>query len=87
MNGDFYDDIVVAVSGTNTIVIFINDGLGNFNVIQPAVYPVPGGIDPSSVALEYIDSDARLDVVIANSTSKNISLFLNTSLPFLGGGQ
>ena len=88
MNGDFYDDIVVAVSGTNTIAVFINDGLGNFNVTPPAIYPILDGIDPSSIALKDIDNDLKLDVIIANSTSKNISLFLNTSIfiPFLNGG-
>jgi len=78
MNGDFYDDIVVAVSGTNTIAIFINDGFGGF-FSQPVIYFVPGA-DPSSIALDYINNDFKLDVIVAYGTSKNISVFLNTGL-------
>jgi hypothetical protein len=82
MNGDFNNDIVVAVSGSNTIAVFINDGFGNFNP-SPVTYPI-AGIDPRSIALEDINNDFKLDVIVANFGSKDINVLLNTASGTLG---
>jgi len=78
LNNDFSNDIVVAISGTtNAIAIFLNDGTGRFPS-QPIIYPVPSS--PSSIALDYIDNDFKLDIVLAYGVPKTISVFLNTGL-------
>ncbi|MDX8380557.1 MAG: VCBS repeat-containing protein, partial [Ghiorsea sp.] len=76
IDNDGFVDIVVAESITNTVAILKGNGAGGF---YPALsYPVIGATNPSSLALVDMNADGKLDVVVANFNSSNISVLLNT---------
>jgi hypothetical protein len=74
LNNDHHLDIVVVNSRVNTIGIFFGDGNGNFS--DSKIYSTGIGSDPSSVAIDDLNKDTHLDLVIANWGTNNILVFL-----------
>lgn len=68
-------DLVVANSGSNNISLIFGDGNGNFAF--NANLSLGTGKNPSSMAATDINQDGLIDLVVANSATINISLFLN----------
>ncbi|CAF4403712.1 unnamed protein product, partial [Adineta steineri] len=67
-------DIVVANSGTNNIIIFLNHGNGSFP--NQITYSTGSDSEPYSVAVGDFNNDTRLDIVAANFWTNNIIVFL-----------
>ena len=70
-------DIAVANNATNNVSILLGDGSGNFPT-SPAGSPfgLNGGVAPVSIATADFDRDGRLDLVVANRTTSNVSVLL-----------
>ena len=77
IDGDGKIDIVVANRDQYTVSVFRNtcsNGLVNFeNKVD-----FPTGTYPTSVAINDIDGDGKLDLVVVNEYSSSVSVFLNT---------
>ncbi|CAF1004333.1 unnamed protein product [Adineta steineri] len=73
-NNDKNLDIVVANSGTNNIIIFLNYGNGSFP--NQITYSTGSDSEPYSVAVGDFNNDTRLDIVAANFGTNNIVVFL-----------
>ncbi len=77
--GDFDNDtrldVVVANNGTDNIMVLFGSGYGTF--VSHTTYPT--GIDsyPCWVAVGDFNNDSRLDIVVANSGTNNIGIFLS----------
>jgi hypothetical protein len=74
VNNDGRLDLVVANSASNNISVLLGNGGGTFPT--HVEYSVSPGMTPSSVALGDFNGDNRLDIVVANSATNNISVLL-----------
>ncbi|MBI3845338.1 MAG: VCBS repeat-containing protein, partial [Planctomycetes bacterium] len=88
VDGDGRMDLVVANSGTDSAVVLLGDGAGNFGA--PLVHPV-GQKPVAIVAANLAGPDARPDIVTVNEDSSTFSLLLNhggtpTSAPRTSAG-
>ena len=72
-NHDNYLDIAVANYGTNNIQIYI--GYGNGSFISFIRYTTTPYSYPCSITITDLNNDNHLDLIVANSGSKNIGLF------------
>ena len=72
-NGDGKLDIAVANEGSNTVSIFLGNGLGGF---ATAVTYSTGGTEPESLAVGDFNGDGYLDLAVANYGSNNVSVLL-----------
>ncbi|CAF1461237.1 unnamed protein product [Adineta steineri] len=73
-NNDKQLDIVVTISGTNNIGIFLNYGNGIFS--SQITYSTGNGSSPSDVAAGDFNNDGQLDVAVVNYDGCNIGIFL-----------
>lgn len=78
MNGDGITDIVVALSGSNQVQVFLNDGMGALT----GQTPISTGSQPEGVAVGDLNGDSQPDIVTANKASNNVSVILSKP----GGG-
>ena len=81
IDGDAQKEIVVANQGANSVSIFRNTasyGLINSGSFATKV-DFTTGTQPVSVALGDIDGDGMLDVAVANTISRTMSVFRNTA--------
>jgi hypothetical protein len=90
LNGDGRDDLVVAATGSNQVFVYLQNADGSFG-LQPADgspwpspnYQVGVGVNPSAITLTDVDGDGRLDIVVTNQFSGDVSVLLNDpSKPF-----
>ncbi|CAF1428397.1 unnamed protein product [Rotaria sordida] len=76
--GDFNDDhrldVVVANYGSDNVGILL--GYGNRSFQNQMIYSTGFKFGPCSVAVGDINSDNRLDIVVANSLTNKISILL-----------
>jgi hypothetical protein len=77
INGDGKPDLVTANRLSDTYSILLGTGLGLFQ--SATVHSVSSGSYPTSIALSDINGDGRLDIVLANYLTSNISVLLNTT--------
>ncbi|CAF1586178.1 unnamed protein product [Adineta steineri] len=77
-NNDTQMDIVVTNNGTNNIMILFGSGYGTF--ISQMTYSTGVGSQPSSVAVGDLNKDGRLDIVVTNSGTNNIVVFLGNNI-------
>ncbi len=77
LNGDGMADLAVATSGDSANLHFISVFTSQGNAFAgPANFPTLGQ-DPDSTRLVDLDGDGDLDVITANQSSSNISVFEN----------
>jgi hypothetical protein len=75
LDGDNYNDIILALSGNNEIAWFKNDGSGHFIDI----FPVNTNVDnPKSVFACDLDGDGDKDILSASSNDNKIAWYENT---------
>jgi hypothetical protein len=79
-------DLAIANASTSNITILLGDGSGNF-VTTPAGSPfnLAGGITPVSIATADFNRDGRIDLVVANMTTNNVSILLGGASGTFGG--
>ena len=75
VNGDSKLDIVVANDGTGNVGVLINRGNGSF--LAQTTYTTGTGSKPYSVSLGDVNGDSKPDMVVANSGTDNLGVFLN----------
>ena len=74
VNGDGFDDIVVANAGSASITTYLLDGGG-----APLSFPgfdSPVGEGPFDIALADFNQDGKLDAAVVNGNANNVSLLL-----------
>lgn len=69
-------DLVTANNASNNISLRLGAGDGTFTT--PTTDKFNAGAGPYDIALGDIDGDGKLDVVVANDGSNNVSLLVNT---------
>ena len=82
VNSDNKPDIVVANYGSNNVGVLLNTGNGKFG--SQITYSTGSGSSPWSVAVVDVNSDNKPDIVVANSDSNNVGVFLNTGTGTFG---
>jgi hypothetical protein len=76
INGDGRLDLLATVQGTpGSATVFLGNGNGTF---QSAVQ-LAAGTNPDTVAVGDFDGDGDRDLVVANVSSNNLSILLNTT--------
>jgi hypothetical protein len=77
--GDFDNDsrldVVVANNGTDNIMVLFGSGYGTF--VSHTSHSTGNDSYPCSVAVGDFNNDSRLDIVVANSGTNNIGIFLS----------
>lgn len=73
-NNDSHIDIVVSNNGTQTVGILLGFGNGSFD--HPMTYSTGEGSGPRSIAVGDFNNDNKIDIVVANSGSNTIGVFL-----------
>ena len=74
-NNDTRLDVVVANNGTDSVMILFGSGYGTF--ISETIYSTGNGSQPCWVAVGDFNNDNQLDVVVANSGTNSIGVFLS----------
>ncbi|MBC7572481.1 MAG: VCBS repeat-containing protein [Spirosoma sp.] len=81
LNGDGRPDVVVSLNGENKVaVLYTGIGIGGL-FYPPVKYDV--GYLPTAVCLGDIDNDGKIDILVANYNSGDISILLNQGNYFL----
>jgi len=81
-NRDGLDDIAVVNSGTNTVSILKNLGVGaNFSAATDYVVGTILNPNPSAIAIADVNGDGKLDLIVANHDEDSVSILFG-----LGGG-
>ena len=77
MNGSGVDDVATIIPGASSssgkLLIFTNDGVGNFT----DVFTFTVGPNPVDIAIADFDGDTTNDVMVLNQTTSTVSLFIN----------
>jgi hypothetical protein len=77
--GDFDNDtrldVVVANNGTDNIMILFGSGYGTF--VSNTSYSTGNGSYSCAMAVGDFNNDSRLDIVVANSGTNNVGIFLS----------
>ena len=76
VNGDNKPDIIVANYAANNIGVFLNTGNGMFTM--PTIYSTGLESYPYSVKAVDVNGDNKPDIIVGNSYSNNVGVFLNT---------
>src|SRR6202051_3897644 len=76
-NGDGKPDIAVSNFDTNTIAVFLNDGLGNFAApIVTTVQLANAGLNVGSLAVGDFNEDGKADLVVSTIAGGQVSIVL-----------
>ncbi|CAF1220352.1 unnamed protein product [Rotaria sp. Silwood1] len=73
-DNDTWLDVIVANYKSDEIAVFLGQGNGNFDARK--TYSTGSGSMPESIAVGDFNSDHRLDIVVANTGTDNIGIFL-----------
>ena len=74
LNNDNRSDIAVVNLGSNNIAVLF--GLGNGTFLPGRAYSTGAGSAPHALAIGDFNKDKRLDIVVTNSASNKIGVFL-----------
>jgi hypothetical protein len=77
MNGDGKLDLIVANGSANNVTILLGNGSGGFS--EAGGSPVAVGTNPVPVAIGNWNADGKLDLAVANFSSSNVTIFLNST--------
>ncbi|CAF1482117.1 unnamed protein product [Rotaria sp. Silwood1] len=77
LNNDTHLDIAVANSGSNTLGIFLGHDNGSFS--DQIEYPTGSSSTPNAISIGDFNGDNRLDVVVVNSGTNNLGIFLGNT--------
>jgi hypothetical protein len=77
-NGDGKSDIAVSNFDTNTIAVFLNDGLGNFAapIVTTVQLTSSLGLNVGSLAVGDFNEDGKADLVVATIAGSQVSIVL-----------
>ncbi|CAF4689058.1 unnamed protein product, partial [Rotaria sp. Silwood2] len=73
-NNDNRSDLIIADPGTDSIGILLGYGNGSFATIIK--YSTGKNSNPVAIVLTDINNDGRIDIIVANSATKNIGILL-----------
>jgi hypothetical protein len=74
LDHDDEQDLVVVGEGSSRLGVFLGNGDGTFT--PPPGFPAVAGTNPTAVALDTLDGNAHLDVVVANAGSDDVTVLL-----------
>jgi hypothetical protein len=74
-NNDTRLDVVVANNGTDNVMVIFGSGYGTF--VSHTSYSTGNNSYPCGVAVGDLNNDSRLDIVVANSGTNSIGIFLS----------
>ena len=77
INGDHKLDMIVSNRLAHNVGVFLNVGNGIFT--NQTIYSTGDGSSPVSVVTADINSDNMLDIIVANTQSDNIGIYLNVA--------
>jgi hypothetical protein len=77
LNGDGLSDLVVVEGGCGEVFVYLQNAAGGFGPAPD--YELTSGMGPSAVQLVDVDGDGRLDIVVANQYSGDVSVFRNVA--------
>src|SRR5262249_33951087 len=72
LNGDGLTDLVVADAGSDEVLVYLQKPTGGFG--PRADYDLHVGVSPSALLLVDVDGDGRLDIVVTNQFSGDVSV-------------
>jgi hypothetical protein len=73
-NNDDKIDIGIVYSDTHNIALFL--GYGNISFTSPKTFSTGPHSSPYSIAAADFNNDTQLDIIVANSDSNNVGIFL-----------
>jgi uncharacterized repeat protein (TIGR01451 family) len=73
-NGDAFDDLAVARSGSNDVLILLGNGSGGFAPAPGS--PVSVGSAPTAIAVGRFNGDSIDDLAVANRTDDTLTILL-----------
>ncbi|CAF0834378.1 unnamed protein product [Rotaria sp. Silwood1] len=73
-NNDNQMDIVIANNGTDSVAILL--GFGNGSFANQTIYSTGIESQPQSIAIGDLNNDENMDIIVANSGSDNVGIFL-----------
>ncbi|MFT7233261.1 MAG: surface protein, partial [Cyclobacteriaceae bacterium] len=79
LDGDGFEDIVVANNSDNTISVFRNISSPSGKINYAAQQTFATGLNPTNVEIGDLDGDGKQDLVVTNSGGNSISVLRNTS--------
>ncbi len=90
--GDSNLDLVVALNDQDMVAVLTGKGDGTFDAPDCSADPLPVGCylvgtSPASVALADVNGDAKLDMLVANEDSDDVSVLLNNGDGTFGDAQ
>ena len=75
-NGDGNVDLVIANQQSNNVTVLLGNGSGGFS--QASGSPIGVGQSPVSISVADLNGDGKLDLVVANQTTNNLSVLLGS---------
>jgi hypothetical protein len=75
LNGDGLTDLVVADAGSNEVLVYLQQATGGFGPTPD--YDLPVGVSPSALDLVDLGGDGRLDIVVTDQFSGDVSVLRN----------
>ncbi len=79
LNGDSRLDLIVAAAGSGEVLVYLQSAAGGFGPDPDFRRTV--GVSPSALGLFDADGDGRLDIVVTNQFSGDVSVLLNAEPP------
>jgi probable HAF family extracellular repeat protein len=73
-NGDGFQDLAVANSGSNNVTVLLGNGSGGFTAASGS--PINVGTQPVSIAVGDFNGDGIQDLALANYSSNNVTVLL-----------
>lgn len=81
INLDGKSDLVVANNFSNDVTILVGNGNSDFRQIADS--PFGAGTAPHFIAIEDFNLDNKPDIAVANYSSGNVTILLNTCMPLI----